>query len=125
MGTVNIGAELTSFTVNWNEFVELRLGVPSSKTRTVTVYVPGPWPSDGVQLIAPPGLQVKFAGPETNSKVKSFAGKSVSAAVALPVHKASSSTLWLAGRLRVGAEFTSRTVSVKLSVSLKTGLPSS
>src|SRR3954463_4703111 len=52
-GTVSTGAEFTSFTITWNDFVSLNGGAPSSVTRTVTVFVLGPCDSDGVQEIAP------------------------------------------------------------------------
>src|SRR6266571_901684 len=52
-GTVSTGAVFTSVTITRKLLVTLMLGVPSSKTRTVTVLVLGPCASVGVQVMAP------------------------------------------------------------------------
>src|SRR5207245_5682058 len=105
--------------------VALRLGVPASKTRTVTTLVLGPCASLGVQAIAPFAATVNPAGPDTSAKVSALAGTSVSVAVALTFNAVSSLIVWLAGMVSTGAVFTSLTTTVKLLLSLSVGVPSS
>src|SRR5262249_18708291 len=82
-GTVRTGGLFTSLTMALNDLVWLRLGDPSSVTRTVTVFVLGPCASVGVQEIAPVFvLMVIPAGAETKLKVKLLAGISGSVAEA-------------------------------------------
>src|SRR5437667_9851709 len=82
-GTVNVGWVFTSVTMTWKLLVALMLGVPLSKTRTVTVLVLGPCASLGVQAMAPLEETVSPLGPDTNAKVRRLAGRSPAVAVAL------------------------------------------
>src|SRR6266480_852177 len=124
-GIVSAGAVFTSFTTTVKLLVALRLGVPSSKTRTVTTLVLGPCASLGIQAIAPFAATVRPAGPDTSAKVSVLAGRSASVAVALTFNVVSSLIVWLAGIVSAGAVFTSFTTTVKLLVALRLGVPSS
>src|SRR5437762_2908643 len=124
-GIVSTGAVFTSFTTTVKLLVALRLGVPSSKTRTVTRLVLGPCASLGVQAIAPFAATVNPAGPDTSAKVSVLAGMSASVAVALTFNAVSSLIVWLAGIVSAGAVFTSLTTTVRLLVALRLGVPSS
>ena len=47
------GGEFTSFTTTLKRWVALKLGLPSSNTRTRILLLLGPWASVGVQLKIP------------------------------------------------------------------------
>src|SRR6185436_12286237 len=89
-GTVSTGTRFTSLTVRVKLLVTLKAGVPLSLTLTCTGYVPGPWASVGVQVIAPAGDTVSPAGPLTRAKASALAGRSASVAVALALKATSS-----------------------------------
>src|SRR5262245_56915439 len=76
------GALFASLTVTVKLFTSLKLGTPSSVTRTVIVLVPGPFASLGVQLNTPLlGLMLAPAGaPGSRLYVNVFAGTSASVA---------------------------------------------
>ena len=77
-------------------------------TRTVTVYMPGPWASVGVQVKLPPVVMAAPAGaPASRVKVRVLAGRSASVAVAVKLIRASSLPLWLpmARQHRGGVDF--------------------
>src|SRR6266571_7711926 len=95
------------------------LGVPLSKTRTVTVLVLGPCASVGVQAMAPAEETVKPVGPETSANVSVLAGRSESVAVAFTLSAVCSAMVCVAGTVSTGAEFTSVTITRKLLVALK------
>ena len=81
-GTVSTGAVFAAVTITRKLLVALKLGEPSSETRTVTTFVLGPWVAVGVHVMAPPEETVRPAGPETSAKVSVLAGTSESTAVA-------------------------------------------
>src|SRR5205814_6979760 len=104
--------------------VALNAGTPLSATTTVIVFVLGPCASLGVQLIAPLlPLIVMPAGGDTRLNVSVLAGMSASVALAVTASALNSSIVWLAGTLNTGAAFTSRAVTVTLSVALVSGAP--
>src|ERR1051326_9244616 len=123
-GTVSTGARFTSLTTTLKLFVALRLGLPLSLTRTVTRFVLEPWSSTGVQLIAPllPSMLMP-AGAVNRAKVSVLAGISASVAVALTLKVVCSATVWSPGTVSTGARFTSFTITLKLFVALRLGLP--
>src|SRR5207245_8901483 len=94
--------------------VALRLGVPASKTRTVTTLVLGPCASLGVQAIAPFAATVRPAGPDTSAKVRVLAGRSASVAVALTFNAVSSLIVGLSGIVSAGAVVPSLITTLKL-----------
>src|SRR2546427_1868823 len=124
-GTVNSGAVFTSVTITWKLLVALMLGVPSSKTRTVTVLVLGPCASVGVQAMVPPEETVRPVGPDTNAKLSVLAGRSESVAEAVTLSAGYSPMVYVPGTVRIGAVFTSVTITWKLLVTLMLGVPSS
>ena len=81
-GTFSTGTEFAAVTITRKLLVALKLGEPSSETRTVTTFVLGPWVAVGVHVMAPPEETVRPAGPETSAKVSVLAGTSESTAVA-------------------------------------------
>src|SRR6266446_303332 len=97
-----VGALFTSLTVTEKELVALRAGVPLSVTLGVNTLLVGPWASVGVQVMIPPALMV---------------------AVLVTVRVANSLTVWPAMVRRVGALFTSLTVTEKELVALRAGVP--
>src|SRR2546427_5555128 len=101
------------------------LGVPSSKTRTVTVLVLGPCASVGVQAMAPDEETVRPVGPDTNAKLSVLAGRSESVAEAVMLSAVCSTMVCVPGTVRIGAVFTSLTITWKLLVTLMLGVPSS
>src|SRR2546426_4948013 len=109
--------------MTWKLLVALMLGVPLSKTRTVTVLVLGPCASLGVQAMAPLEETVRPLGPDTNAKVSVLAGTSRSVAVALTLRKVCSAMVCVPGTVNVGWVFTSVTMTWKLLVALKLGVP--
>src|SRR5207253_2550764 len=123
-GTVNTGATFTSRTVTVKLFVALRFGVPLSVTTTVIVFVLGPCASFGVQLIAPllPLIVIPVGGP-TRLNVSVLVGTSASVALAVPSSLLDALPIWFPGTVNTGATFTSRTVTVKLFVALRFGVP--
>ena len=62
----SVGALFASVTKIVKLPVAERDGLPSSLTRTVTVLVPGPCSSVGVQLTRPSSDTLRPAGPDTN-----------------------------------------------------------
>src|SRR5688572_32814653 len=86
---------------------------------TATTLVNGPCASVGVQAMAPvTGLIVIPAGGDLSVKVSEFVGTSVSLADAETLSTVSSSIVWFAGTVSCGAVLTSRTVTVKVLVTL-------
>src|SRR5690349_4209643 len=73
--------------------------------------------------MTPSGATANPAGPDTNSKDNVFVGRSGSVAVARTFNVSSSSIVCKFGSERTGAEFTSLTITVKLCVVLKLGMP--
>src|SRR5215475_6396177 len=109
-----------------NELVAPSGGEPLSVTTTVIVFVLGPWASLGVQVINPlAGLIVIPVGGDRRLNIRMFAGMSGSVAEADTDKVVSSSMVRFAGTVRLGALFTSFTVTVKLLVELSGGDPSS
>src|SRR5439155_1592884 len=122
-GTLTLRCALPFFTMTWKLLVALMLGVPLSKTRTVTVLVLGPCASLGVQAMAPLVETVSPLGPDTNAKVRVLAGTSPSVAVALTLSKVCSAMVCVPGTVNVGWVFTSVTMTWKLLVALMLGEP--
>src|SRR5216683_1566672 len=90
--------------------VSLNGGMPLSVTRTVMTLVLGPCASLGVQVRTPVAeSSVIPLGPATRANVRMLAGISGSVAVLVTV--------------KVGALFTSLTMTVKFLVSLSGGIP--
>ena len=75
--------------VTLNEFALMAEGF-ESLTFTKTMFVPGPSASPGVQLMVPLLETVNPPGPETKAKVRAFAGKSGSVAVAFVLREVNS-----------------------------------
>src|SRR4051812_16372915 len=74
-GPVRLGALFTSFTVTLKVLVVLNGVWASSLTTTAIVYEPGPWASEGVQVMTPvAGLMVIPDGGEARLKVSVVAG---------------------------------------------------
>src|SRR3989441_3957277 len=104
--------------------VSLSGGLPLSVTRTVMTLVLGPCASLGVQVRTPVAeSSVIPLGPATRENVMRFAGKSGSVAELVTVKVVSSLIVWVGGTVKVGALFTSLTMTVKLLVSLNGGVP--
>src|SRR5439155_26715 len=122
-GSVNIGGVFTSVTITRKLLVALMLGVPLSKTRTVTVLVLGPCASVGVQAMAPLAETVKPVGPDTNAKLSVLVGTSASVAVALTLSAVCSAMVCVPGSVNIGGVFTSVTITRKLLVALMLGVP--
>src|SRR5213592_4280009 len=122
-GSVSTGGVFTSVTITWKLLVALKLGEPLSKTRTVTVFVLGPCASLGVHVIAPAEDTVRPVGPDTKAKLSVLAGRSESVAVALTLSAVCSPMVWVPGTVRTGAVFTSVTMTWKLLVALRLGVP--
>src|SRR2546427_11862585 len=101
------------------------LGVPSSKTRTVTVLVLGPCASVGVQAMAPPEETARPVGPDTNAKLSVLAGRSESVAEAFTLSAVCSAMVCVPGTVRIGAVLIGRAtcwervLMVVVGVSLK------
>src|SRR2546425_1205692 len=109
------GAAFASLTTTLKVLLSLRLGVPLSVTRTVTVFVLALAAPLGFQL-SPPllALMVMPAGtPGFRLYVSVLAGTSASVAVAVSVNGLSSLTVWSAITASTGALFTSFTTTVK------------
>src|SRR2546427_118131 len=102
---VSTGATLTSFTTMVIVSLSLRFGVPLSVTRKVTVLVPGPWASVGVQVNRPfVGSIVAPAGePGSRLNVNKLVGVSESLAVAVKLNSVPSVTALLPIAARTGA----------------------
>src|SRR5262245_60642971 len=82
----NTGALVTSFTVTAKLFVSLRDGMALSVGLTVSVALPGPCTSLGVQVNTPLlGLMLAPAGGETKLNVSALAGTSESVATVVRV----------------------------------------
>jgi hypothetical protein len=122
-GTVSTGATFTSLTTTSKLFVTLNAGTPLSVTAIVTVFVPGPWPSSGVQLINPFVVTVRPAGPFTSVNVSPFVGTSLSVALATAFQPTCSRMFVPGGNVSTGATFTSLTTTSKLFVTLNAGTP--
>src|SRR5437762_1855542 len=122
-GTVRTGRSEERRVGNGCMLVALRLGVPLSKSRTVTVLVRGPCASVGVQAMAPPADTVRPVGPDTKAKLSVLAGRSESVAVALTLSAVCSAMVWVPGTVRTGAVFTSVTLDWKMLVALRLGVP--
>src|SRR5262249_7086231 len=119
------GGLFTSLTTTVKLFASLNAGEPLSVTRTMTLFVLGPWASLGVQLNTPVvALIVMPAGaPGSRLNVKVFAGTSGSVAVAVNDSVLPSLIVWLTIAASEGAEFTSLTTTLKVFVSLSGGEP--
>src|SRR5437870_2147237 len=114
----------TSLTITWKVLVTLKAGTPLSVTLTLTMFVLGPCPSVGVQLIAPvAGLMVMPAGELTRAKVRSEARRVGSEGIAPTFSAVCSLIVWSAGTLSTGARFTSLTITWNVLVTLKAGTP--
>src|SRR5882672_966097 len=100
-------------------------GEPLSVTRTVTWFVIGVKPTDGVQVKTPlAGLMIAPAGaPGSRLKVRLCAGRSGSVAVAVKVRFEPAVTVLLPMVASTGGRFTSLTVMVMISKALVTGEP--
>src|ERR1043166_6156969 len=91
---------------------------------TSTMFVLGPCASDGVQLIAPvPGIMDRPLGCVPRLKTRALAGRAGSVALAETFKAVNSSMVWSAGTKTDGGLFSSFTVTVKLFVTLREGLP--
>src|SRR5439155_19170360 len=101
------------------------LRVAASKHRTVRVFVVGACASVGVQAMAPPGETVRPVGPDTSAKLSVLAGRSESVAEAFTLSAVCSAMVCVPGTRRIGAVFTSLTITWKLLVALMLGVPSS
>src|SRR5258708_7062130 len=111
----------SGLTVTVNDLVSLRIGLPSSETRTCTVLVELPSAAGTLQLNRPlPLLMLAPAGGLRRLKDNVLVGKSASVAVAVKLMVCPALTVWSAIRApSTGAVFTSLTVKVKLLVTLK------
>src|SRR6185503_13104093 len=109
--------------MTWSVLVALIVGVPLSKTRTVTVLVLGPWASVGVQAMAPAEETVSPVGPDTKANVSVLVGWSESVALAVTLSAVCSAMVWVAGSVSNGALFTSVTRTWNELVVLITGVP--
>src|SRR5207247_7960276 len=109
-----------AFTITVNEFVPLRLGEPSSVTRTFTVLTVSAWATVGRQLNAPlPLMIVAPVGGLTSENDNVFAGISGSVAVAVKLMVCPGLTVRLVSGPTTGGKFTSLTITVKLFVSVR------
>src|ERR1043166_7728080 len=90
----NVGAELVLCTTTWNERVALRLGVPLSVTRTVTMFVLG---SDGVHVNKPllASMAAPAGAPASRVNVNVCGGWSVSVALIAKLRVWLTVTSWL------------------------------
>ena len=79
----------------------------------------------GVQVNTPPLVITAPAGAPLRVKVKVSGGRSTSEAVAVKLSRVSSLMVWSPTGSKTGAVFTSLTVTVIVSVSLRLGVPSS
>src|SRR5207244_3923226 len=99
-------------------------GVPLSVTRTVTVFVLGPWISFGVHVNTPLlALIVAPAGALIKLNDIALAGTSGSLAVIASVNRLPSGMVCGARVANTGALFTSFTTTVKVFKSLRLGTP--
>src|SRR4051812_9171120 len=118
------GAEFVSFTTTVKVCVALRLGVPSSNTRTTIVFVAGPCASVGVHVNAPEtGSRLVRSGAETMAKVRLLGGISASEALKLNASTFPSITVLLPIGASVGVAFTSVMVTEKVFASFRGGEP--
>src|SRR2546427_10977906 len=97
------------------------LGVPLSKTRTVTVFVLGPCASVGVQAMAPAEETVRPVGPDTNAKVSVLAGRSESVAVAVQLSAGCSAMVCVPGTGSTGAGVNFGKATLKAMVAVSVG----
>src|SRR5262245_1247749 len=118
------GALFSSVTTTVKFCVALRGGVPLSATRTVRIFVLGPCAAVGVQVNTPVvGLRLAPGGAESRLNVSVFVGTSPSSAVIVNVSVLSSLMVFSKIGSSTGALFTSLTVTVRLFVSLRAGVP--
>src|SRR5262245_63516531 len=123
--TASTGAAFDSLTTTLNVLVLLKPGEPLSVTRTVMLFVLGPCVSVGVQVNTPVFwlMLAPVGAPASSEYVNALAGTSASVAVTVNDNVAPSLTVWFATTASTGAIFTSLTVTVKLLVSLRLGMP--
>src|SRR5262245_3957570 len=120
----SVGAVFTSLTMTVKVRVSLSGGEPLSVTRTVKVFVLGPFASIGVQVNRPVlGLMLAPVGGETRLNVSVLAGTSGSLAGIVVLSVLPSLTVWSAIAPRTGALLSSLTTMVKFCVALKLGVP--
>src|SRR5947207_13145247 len=114
--------EFTKIVKLW---VALKLGVPLSATRISTTFVLGDCALLGVQVKTPLELSrlAPVGAPAPRVKFRICAGRSGSFTTLLTVSNCPAATVLLAMGERIGAEFTSLTITVKRWVALKLGLP--
>src|SRR5439155_634889 len=119
------GATLTSFTVTEIVSESPRFGVPSSVTRTVMEWLPGPSASAGVQLNAPVEalIEAPTGAPASNENVSVWPA-SASVAVAVKLSVASSSTVLFPIGASTGLTFAAALTTIEIaSKSLSGGVP--
>src|SRR5271165_3789716 len=90
-------------------------------TTVVKTLVLGSWPATGVQVMMPLVSIVALVGPLVSAYVSGLGGTLGSVAVLVTTRVTRPITLWLCWDGRVGARFTSLTVTWKLLVSLTGG----
>src|SRR5262245_31572491 len=120
----SVGAVFTSLTMTVNVRVSLSGGEPLSVTRTIRVFVLGPFASVVVQVNRPVlGLMLAPTGGESRLNVSALGGTSGSLAVMIVLSVLPSLTVWSAIALMIGALFNSLTTTVKFCVALRLGVP--
>src|SRR5262245_39167744 len=114
------GARFTSVTCTTTVWESASAGVPSSNTRTVTLWSAGPSASPGVQEKAPvPGSMLAPAGaPAPSENVSPCAGRFASVAVAVNVSAVPSASVCSPIAASAGATFTSRISNAAALVAL-------
>src|SRR5882672_1330616 len=104
-------------------WVALRLGVPSSVTRTVMILVLGLCSAEGDQVNKPfAGSMAAPAGALVpRLKVRVLAGRSTSLAELVTINSTPATTVRSAIGAKTGAALVSRTIIMKLCVALRLG----
>src|SRR5262249_18587107 len=75
------------------------------------------------QVMRPSGLTLSPSGPETSAKVSVLVGISESVAMAVAENSVVAWIVWFGGGVSTGGELTSRTVTWKVRVALRGGVP--
>src|ERR1051325_4408363 len=118
------GALFTSLTTTVKRLVALFEGAPLSVTTVTIVFVVGPSTSFvGASVITPLASMLAQDGGDTNWYVSTLAGRSESLAVFVTINVVNSANVRSICTGSTGALFTSLTVTMKLLVALKGGVP--
>src|SRR5688572_8237852 len=121
---VMTGGRFTSFTMMLMARESERMGVPLSRTMTVTVLVPGPWVSVGIHETIPVfgSIVMPLGTTPRNCQVNVCAGRSESVAPRKITELVSSFKVTCDGALVItGAELTSLTWTTTVCVALRLG----